>query len=516
MNDALSQSWGRALALAAVAALVLALLPIATAFATHGSGETARVAGDNRYDTAAQLATDAFPEGATTVILASGEDFPDALAAAALAGDRDAPVLLTRRETLPTETRAALDELGPVSVIILGGTAAVDESVETTLAEDFEVERIGGEDRFETARLAAEAIVGGFGTMPSEDEQQEGPLPGEPLTTAVLATGFNFPDALAVGPLSFAGVHPVLLTRVDTLPADTQAVLEDEALGVEQVVILGGTEAISASVEQTVADDLQLEVIRVAGADRTETAVRVAELTAAANENFAFTGEQDALSITNGRNFPDALALAPHAAGRASTIVLANTPDDIGTTTATFVDDHCAGFGNVDDPVVIAGGTEAVTGTTEAAIRVAAICEDFVPAGGLTLDPPETAETQAGGTFELSITGVNALDEPAEGAEVLVQVFRESSLTEPPDDQRFYQEDATIFVHTANSEIVTLDAAGTATSDYTHDAAREDRVVVCTPPEPNLEEGGSCTDATGQIPEDVKWDTRVIAHTWAG
>jgi putative cell wall-binding protein len=116
-----------------------------------------RIAGENRYETSARIATAFGPT--TTAILASGEEgrTVDALSANFLAGVREAPVLLTTRNRVPAPIRAVLNTLtGARNVIIIGGEVAVSAAVETELrTAGFTVTRLGGVDRFATS----EAVI---------------------------------------------------------------------------------------------------------------------------------------------------------------------------------------------------------------------------------------------------------------------------------------------------------------------------------------------------------------------
>lgn len=191
--------------------------------------QVSRRAGDDRFETAASLAEEAFPDGADVALLATGENFADALAAAPLSASVDGPILLTARDRVPEETMAVLDDLGVREVVLLGGTAAITQRVRALLSVDHEVSRRAGADRFETAALLAEeAFPGG-------------------AEVALLATGEDFPDALAAAPLSAFHDGPILLTDRDRVPPSTSAALEE--LGVSEVILLGGTAAISDGVE---------------------------------------------------------------------------------------------------------------------------------------------------------------------------------------------------------------------------------------------------------------------------
>src|SRR5690606_28493898 len=116
----------------------------------EGSATLDRVAGDTRYHTAAETAVEAQPDGVDTVLVATGENFPDALAASYLAGeasvDAPYPILLTLPTGLPGPTSEAIEELNPSQAIILGQTTAVSGDVERGLAGMVDsVRRVGGD-----------------------------------------------------------------------------------------------------------------------------------------------------------------------------------------------------------------------------------------------------------------------------------------------------------------------------------------------------------------------------------
>jgi hypothetical protein len=85
-----------------------------------------RIAGPNRYATAALVSQHAYPKGANVVYVASGESFADALAAGSCS---DGPILLTRKDRLPTETADEIRRLRAKRVLVIGGPSAVSETV---------------------------------------------------------------------------------------------------------------------------------------------------------------------------------------------------------------------------------------------------------------------------------------------------------------------------------------------------------------------------------------------------
>ncbi|MGQ7296148.1 cell wall-binding repeat-containing protein [Quadrisphaera sp. KR29] len=181
-----------------------------------------RISGDDRYGTAAAVAEQEFAGGADEVYVASGEGFPDALAAGAAGAADLAPLVLTTKGALPPSSLAALEALEPTRITVVGGEAVISPAVQAQLEAAWPgtVRRISGGDRYATAAKVARDVS-----------------PTSPGT--LLASGLNFPDALAGAAL---GV-PLLLTRPDCLPQVTADAIG--AMGVEEVVGLGGTAVLS-------------------------------------------------------------------------------------------------------------------------------------------------------------------------------------------------------------------------------------------------------------------------------
>ena len=269
-----------------------------------------RIGGRNRYVTAAHAALRSFPTSTSEggdVIIASGADFPDALSASGLAGALQAPVLLTEPNALPTATKIALADLDPSTVHIAGGPAAVGSRVEDELADEYDVRRHAGADRYATAARLAEALA------QTRNGAGVGELAG--LRTAFVATGQRFPDALAAGPLAHAGRHPTLLVTRTEVPAATLQALDN--LAVEQVVILGGPAAVSMPVEERLEQAVGRPALRLAGDNRYATAAKVADF---ARARFGFTGP--AVVLARGDGFADALAGGPHGGAAGAPLLL--------------------------------------------------------------------------------------------------------------------------------------------------------------------------------------------------
>ena len=256
---------------------------------------TARVEGPERNATAAALAREAFPSGTTSAVLATSREAADALTASSLAGALDSAMLLLEPDGVPDATAEALDDLGVNAVTIVGSPDTISADVEATLRADYDVDRIFGEDQYATAAAVA-------------TETMEFPVPlVDGRRTVILASGENFPDALAGSVAAVAGPLPVLYAQQGDLTQSTRDFLADEA--VEQVVILGGPAAISADVaDELAASDIVVE--RLGGNTRVETAAIVAEWSTRVL-NF----DEDIVLLARADDFPDALT-AGQLAGR--------------------------------------------------------------------------------------------------------------------------------------------------------------------------------------------------------
>lgn len=200
-----------------------------------------RLAGSNRFDTAAQVAERL--GYASEVLLVQGNHadpargWPDALSASAIGSALRQPILLTETTRLPSETAAVLSDEQDVTII--GGTAAVSEAVATQVAGSVAtVERVAGADRFATTAAAADAAI----------------LRGLAPTQVWLATGANFADGLVAGTAAGATGGIILLVDPATLDgtADVARWLRDHGASVDTARVVGGTTSISTQVQQEV------------------------------------------------------------------------------------------------------------------------------------------------------------------------------------------------------------------------------------------------------------------------
>ena len=298
-------------------------------FHTFGEGMlfSDRLYGFNRYDTAVEIAKETFRENeAPHVVLATGSDFPDALAGAPLAYAKDAPILLTKTDRIPDDVLNAFDYFGVEEVTIIGGENAVSKKVENKLRNDLsmKVNRIAGDDRYDTAAKIADEL-------------------GATSETAYVTYGGNYPDALSIASIAAMEGSPILLTKSNDIPDATSDALQNYS----DSYAIGGPAVISDSVVDQLPDGE-----RIAGSDRYETSVNVAK---------ELDVRLQSVNLATGLGFADALTGSVHAAVNEEPVILTrpnklSTPakklfEDYGTNTFTIFGGPAAVDFAVDDEI---------------------------------------------------------------------------------------------------------------------------------------------------------------------
>ena len=256
-----------------------------------------RLSGATRFETAAAISQEGWSNGADTVVLARGYDFPDALAGTTLAYQLNAPMLLTHDTLLTETTKNEIIRLKAKKVILLGSSDAISPVVEDQLnGMGLQVSRIGGADRFETAAQIAEK-------MPKKGN------------TAIVAFGYNFPDALTIAPYAAKMGYPIFLSRTNELPEATKNALKNY----DHTIVVGSEDAISDAIMKQFNNP-----VRYGGINRFETNYNIV--------NSFFTGKNGEGYIATGYNFADALTGAVLAAKNDAPLLLTyptQVPDPI-------------------------------------------------------------------------------------------------------------------------------------------------------------------------------------------
>ncbi len=292
-----------------------------------------RLAGPDRYATAAAVSR-AHHTDASTVFIATGLNFPDAITAGPAATRRRAPILLTGRDRLPDATIAELRRLEPSSAVIVGGTGVVSSYVVSQLRGlGINVRRLSGDNRFQTAAAI------------SADTFRNG------ARRAYIANGSSYTDALIAASMAGVAPGPVLLTEQDGLPYATARELE--RLGPRKIIILSTGSAVSSAVESRLGKFAN-SVVRIAATSPHRLSVNASRS--------VFGSPAPAAFIATSQNFPDALS-GVVAANRVRAPLLLVTRSSLPSRVASELERL--------DPArtVILGGTAAVDGSVQNAIE---------------------------------------------------------------------------------------------------------------------------------------------------
>ena len=271
--------------------------------ACYGSVPSAspRFAGADRVGTAISSSRANFTH-ASSVVIARADMYPDALAAAPLAGKVGGPILLSPTGGLTAALTAEVTRLGATTAYLIGDTTALSETVAAGLAAAGVTTsiRIGGATRYDTAALIAERVGG---------------------TSVYLARGDDWADAAAISALAAFEHRPVLLTPATSLSSAAADALAE--LHATSATIVGGSAAVSTSAEATLRGD-GVTTTRLAGADRWATSAAVASR--AVSE-----GMSGPPWLASGANWPDAVSAGPAAAASKGVLLLVAPVDLAGS-----------------------------------------------------------------------------------------------------------------------------------------------------------------------------------------
>ncbi|TYS85254.1 S8 family serine peptidase [Rossellomorea aquimaris] len=223
------------------------------------------------------------------VVLASGDSFPDSLAASPLASHLDSPILLVKNNRLSESVKEELKRLNPSHVLMIGGENAISHEVENEIKNlSISTARLFGVDRYETAVAINDAI---------------------PYTTnkAFVVSGQNYPDALSVASYSGSMQYPVLFVQKDKVPQSVRTYMKENEIS--KTYVIGGQGILT----NKMVDQLPGH-FRIYGLDRYETNYKV-------HQTFA-SEDSDSVYFATGGKFPDALSISPLAARTDSPVVL--------------------------------------------------------------------------------------------------------------------------------------------------------------------------------------------------
>lgn len=253
-----------------------------------------RLWGNDRYQTNSKIVDSGWTSSEYAVI-ASGEGFADALCAAPLAEQYKAPILLTSKDTLSTESKKQLSKLKVKKVFIIGGTGVVSNNVKNELESmGILTSRIYGQDRFETAIEVAKNLKN--------------------VSGVVITNGYGFADALSIAPIAAQNGMPILLTDKDDLSSQVKYFLGNNSYNKSYIV--GGTGVVSDKIASQLKNNT-----RLGGNSRYAT-------NSAILNYFADKFSYDKVYVASGENYPDALSGSVLAASNKSPLILIGTSVD--------------------------------------------------------------------------------------------------------------------------------------------------------------------------------------------
>lgn len=291
-----------------------------------------RLWGADRFETSRQIAFDMFSRNfikrGSAVVVASGQNYHDAIVAASLAGALQTTVLLWPEDpehvnahdiSTVKEHLNFLRQLRPDEIYVIGKESAVPPEAIDGAARELraKVIRIAGKDRYDTAALVAERTA----------------VLGDPSGVVFVVSGQSYADAISVGAASYALEAPIILAdpEGDVLPARSADAILDHVDACDcklEAVIVGGTAAVNSSVELDVEDILGTAPIRLWGTDRYETNHRAAEWFYDECRSCLADDEDIGVVLTTGSKFPDALSGAGLAASKGWLMLLVPKPDE--------------------------------------------------------------------------------------------------------------------------------------------------------------------------------------------
>lgn len=257
-----------------------------------------RLAGSGRCETAAEISKASF-ESAENAVLASGNDYADALAGVPLAYALNAPVLLIRNHELDSATLSEMKRLGVKNVYILGGDFAINGSVESSLKnKGYNVSRLAGDDRFGTSVKIADKLF---------------ELAGAP-EELFFTYSHNYPDALAISGIAASKGCPVLYIAGSGKLTDEISAYASES-GAAKATIISGPAIVGSAAEDSIKGCGVASINRIYGSDRYETCLKI-------NKEYKDILGGDAICVATGTNYPDALAGGVFAALNGAPLIL--------------------------------------------------------------------------------------------------------------------------------------------------------------------------------------------------
>ena len=250
-----------------------------------------RIYGKDRIDTSIQIAK-SYIKTSEFAILANQNNFPDSLSATVLSKKYNAPILLTDAIKADKSLIQEIKRLQTKYFVKIGGEKSISNEVaKQLLPEKSKVRSFKGADRYATNA----EIIKEF----------------KDADTCIIASGENFADSLSIGAFATKNGYPIVLVQKDKINDVTKQALKDSKI--KKCYIVGGENSVSKSLEK----ELPKVIERIAGNDRYETSLKIAD---------KFYKDAQGAYLASGEVFADSLAINPIAARFDVPLIL--TPKD--------------------------------------------------------------------------------------------------------------------------------------------------------------------------------------------
>ena len=223
------------------------------AYATGNQINEDKIVGTNRYETAIEVSKKGWPNGATNAVLVNDNSISDAISATPFANAKDAPILLTNKDTLNEETKQQLKDLGVKNVYIIGGENVVSNKIEEQLiSENITVDRIQGSNRQATSIEIAKRL----------DQINN-------VKEVSVVNGYKgLADAVSIASISANENMPIILSETDKISDEAIEFIDDN--NIAKSYIVGGESVVSNDLENKLPNST-----RIAGNNRKETNAQV-------------------------------------------------------------------------------------------------------------------------------------------------------------------------------------------------------------------------------------------------
>ena len=286
------------------ATLVAQTAMFSNAYASEIKLNEDKIVGKNRYETAIEVSKKGWPNGATNAVLVNDTSIVDALSATPFAKAKDAPILLTKKDTLNEETKQQLKTLGVKNVYIIGGEGVVSKEVEEQLkSENINTDRIQGLNREATSIEIAKRL----------DEIN-------PVKEVSVVNGYKgLADAVSIASISANKNMPIILSGMDKISTEATEFIDNNKINKSYIV--GGDSVVSSDLENKLPN-----ATRISGKNRKETNANVISTFFTAKEIDNLYIAKDGMQSEN--QLIDALSVGSLAAKTNSPVMIAGNDLD--------------------------------------------------------------------------------------------------------------------------------------------------------------------------------------------